>query len=110
MLTSSQMLLLVAMVALGSAITRFLPFVLFPDDKPTPPYVLYLGTVLPYAVIGLLVVYCFKGVSLSAAPYGLPEAVAVGAIFLLHLWKKNTLLSIAGGTAVYMLLLQTVFA
>ncbi|WP_071435056.1 branched-chain amino acid transporter permease [Angelakisella massiliensis] len=109
MLTSTQMMLLIVMVALGSAITRFLPFLLFPDGRPTPAYILYLGKVLPYAVIGLLVVYCFKGVSITASPYGLPEAAAVGVILLLHLWKKNTLLSIGGGTVVYMLLIQTVF-
>ena len=108
-MTSIQALILIGAIALATAITRFLPFLLFPAGKETPAYVAYLGQVLPYAVIGLLVVYCLKGVSLASAPYGLPEAIGVAATALFHKWKKNTLLSIAGGTAVYWCLVQFFF-
>lgn len=108
-LTPAQTLILIGAIALATLITRFLPFVLFPAGRQTPAYVVYLGQVLPYAVIGLLVVYCLKGVTLLSAPYGLPEAIGVIATALLHRWKKNTLLSIAGGTAVYWCLVQFLF-
>lgn len=101
--------LLIAVVAFVTLIIRAAPFVLFPADKPTPGYVLYLGKVLPSAVIGMLIVYCLKGVNLTAAPYGAPEAIALFAVIGLHLWKKNTLLSIAAGTVTYMLLINLVF-
>lgn len=99
----------IAAVVLGTMATRFLPFFVFPANRPVPKYVQYLGKVLPYAVIGLLVVYCLKNVSVLSAPYGLPELIAVSAVVGLHLWKRNMLLSIGGGTALYMLLVQFVF-
>ena len=108
-MTTVQMLLTVGAVALGTMTTRFLPFLLFPASRPTPKYVQYLGKVLPYAVIGLLVVYCFKDVSPAAAPHGIQEAIAVLAVAGLHLWKRNMLLSIGVGTVIYMLLVQLVF-
>ena len=108
-MTLTQQLLTIAVVALGTMLTRFLPFVLFPAGRPTPKYIQFLGKVLPSAVFGLLIVYCLKGVSLEAAPYGLPEAVAIAAVIALHLWRKQLLLSIAGGTLVYMFLVQYVF-
>lgn len=89
--------------------TRFLPFLLFPADKPTPKYVQYLGKVLPAAVFGLLVIYCLKDVSFFTGSHGIPELIAIGVVVLLHLWKKQMLLSIAGGTICYMLLVQLVF-
>lgn len=89
--------------------TRFLPFLLFPADKPTPKYVQYLGKVLPAAVFGLLVIYCLKDVNIFIGSHGIPELIAIGVIVLLHLWKKQMLLSIAGGTICYMLLVQLVF-
>ena len=89
--------------------TRFLPFLLFPADKPTPKYVQYLGKVLPAAVFGLLVIYCLKDVNIFTGSHGIPELVAIGVVVLLHLWKKQMLLSIAGGTICYMLLVQLVF-
>ena len=82
---------------------------IFPAGKPVPKYIKYLGKVLPGAVFGMLVIYCLKGVTLIFAPYGIPEAIAVLVVIGLHLWKKQTLLSIAGGTAVYMVLVQLVF-
>ena len=108
-LSTAQALLIIALLAVGTCLTRFLPFLLFPDAKAAPAYILYLGQVLPAAAIGLLVVYCVKGVSLSAVPHGLPEALAIAAVAALHVWKNNTLLSIGGGTALYMLLIRLVF-
>jgi branched-subunit amino acid transport protein AzlD len=93
-----------------TALLRFLPFLVFHDAKARPAVITYLGRVLPYAVMGMLVVYCLKSVSLVTAPHGLPEFLAVAAVVLLHLWRRNTLLSIFGGTAIYMVLIQVVFA
>lgn len=108
-LTSIQTLIIISMVTLGTVITRFLPFILFPDNKESHPYITYLGKVLPYSVIGLLVVYCLKGVNLMNPPFGLPEAAAIICITVLHYWKSNALLSIGAGTVIYMLLVQIVF-
>lgn len=108
-LTNEQSLLIIAAVAVATILTRFLPFILFPDNKETPGYILYLGEVLPFAAIGLLIVYCLKNVSAVTAPYGLPEALAIASIIALHLTRKSTLLSIGGGTAIYMALIQFVF-
>ena len=99
-------------VAVAAAVTmalRFLPFLIFGGDRQTPAYITYLGKVLPFAIMGMLVVFCLKGVTLTAAPYGLPEFLACGAVATLHVWKRNTLLSIAGGTVIYMMLIQLVF-
>lgn len=100
----------IAVVALGTIITRFLPFIVFPESRKPPRFVEYLGKVLPYAMTGLLVVYSLKDVHLTSGSHGLPEAIAMVAIIALHLWRKNMLLSIAGGTIVYMILVQTLFA
>ena len=97
-MTLTQQIITIGLVALGTMATRFLPFLLFPADKPTPPVVQYLGRVLPGAVFGLLVVYCLKNVSLLSGSHGIPEAIAIAAVVALHLWKRQTLLSIAGGT------------
>ena len=103
-------ILLVAVVALVTILLRFLPFFIFGDGRETPKFVLYLGKYLPYSIMAMLVVYCLKGVSVTAAPYGLPELLAVAAVVLLHLWKRNTLISIGGGTVFYMILIQAVFS
>ena len=97
-------------MAAGTQLTRWLPFWLFPEKRDPPPVVAYLGRVLPPAMMGLLVVYCLKGVSWTAAPHGAPELIAVAVTAALHWWRGNVLVSIAGGTAVYMLLVQLVFA
>lgn len=102
-------LLIVAAMMVGTMVTRFLPFVIFPAGKETPRFVTYLGQTLPFATMGLLVVYCLKGVQITAAPHGLPELLAVLAIVFLHRKKGNSLLSIGAGTVIYMLLVQTVF-
>ena len=109
-MTKFEMLLTVLAVALGTQITRWLPFLLFPENRQPPAVVRQLGQLLPPAVMGLLVVYCLKSVTPTAFPYGAPEAIAIAVTALLHGWKRNVLLSIAGGTAVYMLLVQVVFA
>jgi branched-subunit amino acid transport protein AzlD len=108
-LTPFQTLIIVLMVALSTAITRFLPFILFSGSKEKRPYITYLGQVLPYATMGLLVVYCLKDVGFAAASDWLPEAIAIACIVLLHTWKNNVLLSIGAGTVIYMLLVQLVF-
>ena len=105
----SQQIVMIAMAVLGTVITRFLPFILFPAGKPTPKYIQYLGRVLPAAVFGMLVVYCLKNVTLLGGSHGIPEAVAIAAVVLLHRWKSQMLLSIAGGTILYMFLVQIVF-
>ena len=102
------MLLILTMTA-GTVATRFLPFLLLGDKGQTPPFITYLGKVLPYAIMGMLVVYCLKGVSVTQLSSVLPALLGVGITTGLHLWKHNTLLSILGGTAVYMLLVQMVF-
>lgn len=93
---------------LGTMVTRFLPFLIFPEGKEPPEFIQYLGKVLPYAVIGLLVIYCLKDVPGSGI-YGIPKFLAIAFIVLLHRWKKSILLSIGGGTVFYMLLVQFVF-
>ncbi len=104
-----QAAVIIVVVVLGTMLTRFLPFWIFPAGKPTPKYVQYLGDVLPSAVIGLLVVYSLKNTIVLAWPYGLPEAISIGVIVVLHVWRRSMLLSISGGTVVYMLLVQLVF-
>lgn len=104
-----QEIVIVAVLAIATMITRFLPFLIFPAGKKVPDYVEYLGKTLPYATMGLLVVYCLKGVNFTAVPYGLPEILAVAAIVVIHWWKGNSLLSIGAGTVFYMFLVQVVF-
>nr|WP_122012732.1 branched-chain amino acid transporter permease [Maliibacterium massiliense] len=109
-LTAGQSLLMILVFALVTFATRALPFLLFPGNKKTPAAVAYLGKVLPYAIIGMLIVYCLKDVRLDAAPFGLPELIAIAVVVGLHVWKRNTLLSIGAGTVLYMVLVQLVFA
>lgn len=103
-------LIQILVMAAITALLRFLPFLVFPGGRKRPQIITYLGTVLPYGVMAMLVIYCLKGVSLIPWPHGIPELLAVAAVVGLHLRKKNTLLSIFGGTAFYMLLVQVVFA
>ena len=109
-MTKIQMLVTVLALAAGVQLTWWLPFWLFPEGKEAPAVVTYLGRVLPCATMGLLVVYCLKGVSWFSAPHGAPELLAIAAVAALHQWKRNVLLSIAGGTVLYMILVQAVFA
>lgn len=107
-MTVMQSIITILAVVLGTMATRFLPFLIFPEGKEPPKFITYLGTVHPYAVIGLLVVYCVKD-ALWTSFHGLPELIAILFIIFLHKWKKNTLLSIGAGTVLYMFLVQTCF-
>ena len=107
-MTTLQKCITVIAVVLGTALTRFLPFFLFPEGKTPPKYISDLGSVLPYAVIGFLVVYSLKDVAVSPF-HGLPETISILFIAVLHKWRKNTLLSIGAGTALYMYLVQVWF-
>jgi len=100
---------LIAVAALVTMSTRFLPFLIFGEKRKTPEIILYLGKVLPCAIMGMLVVYCLKDVNPLAYPYGIPEALGILFVALLHLWKRNSLLSIGAGTVFYMILVQVVF-
>lgn len=102
-------LVIILLVALTTLATRAIPFILFPEGKEIPMAVQYLGKVLPPAVIGMLVVYCFKSMDITSAPFGLPEIIAGVVVALLHVWKRNNLLSIGVGTVLYMALVQYVF-
>ena len=108
-MTVSQQIITIIIVILGTALTRFLPFLLFPADKPTPKYIQYLGKILPPAIFGLLVIYCLKNVSLLSGNHGIPEIISIAAVVFLHLWKRQMLLSIAGGTICYMFFVQFIF-
>ena len=101
--------LLIAVVSVVTMLLRFLPLWIFGNGQKTPVLIQYLGKVLPYAIKGMLVIFCLKGVSLLSAPYGLPELIACGIVVGLHIWKRNTAISIVGGTVVYMVLVQMVF-
>ncbi|MDL2325425.1 AzlD domain-containing protein [Ruminococcaceae bacterium OttesenSCG-928-A16] len=108
-MTPLEAVIMVALFTLATVITRVAAFALFPASRPTPHVVVYLGRVLPFAITGMLVVYCLKNVSLFAAPFGLPEGIAIAVVVVLYLGVKNSLLAIAAGTVVYMLLVQLVF-
>ena len=108
-MTLSQQVITIAMVSLGTMITRFLPFIVFPAGKETPKYVRYLGKVLPAAVFGMLVIYSLKDISLFTGSHGIPEMISILLVIGLHFWKRQMLLSIAGGTICYMLLIQFIF-
>ena len=101
--------LTIAVASLVTIALRVLPFLIFGENRKTPPMIQYLGQVLPYAIMGMLVVYCLKGISFTAAPFGIPELVGCAVVAGLHIWKRNTLLSIGLGTVTYMLLIQFVF-
>ncbi len=99
----------IAIIAAVTALTRFLPFVVFGEKRKTPQIISKLGQLLPHAIMGMLVVYCLKGVTVTVFPHGIPELISVIAVVLLHLWKRNTLLSVGCGTILYMILVQNVF-
>ena len=100
---------LIAVAALVTAATRFLPFLIFRKKESTPAIVTYLGQVLPCAIMGMLVVYCMKDVPFLSAPYGAPEIIGCVIVAALHVWKRNSLLSIGVGTVCYMLMVQLIF-
>ena len=100
-------IILIAAMSIGTILLRFLPFLII--RKKTPPYIAYLGRVLPPAIIGMLVIYCLKDVNCTAAPFGLPELIASVCVVGLQVWRRNSLLSILAGTILYMFLTQMVF-
>lgn len=108
-MTLIQQIITVAMIVIGTMTTRFLPFIIFPAGKPTPKYIQYLGNVLPGAVFGMLVIYCLKNISIFTGSYGIPELISIIFVIILHLFKRQMLLSISGGTILYMLLVQFIF-
>ena len=108
-MTLTQQILTIGICVLGTMATRFLPFLLFSSKKPTPSYIRYLGKALPAAIFGMLVVYCLKNVNILTGSHGLPEFLAIAFVVALHLWKRQMLLSISGGTVCYMLLVQFIF-
>ena len=108
-MTDMHAIATIAVCAVVTAVLRFLPFLIFGENRKTPEVIAYLGRVLPFAIMGMLVVYCLKDMSFSGAPFGIPEIIGCAAVAGLHMWKRSTLLSIGVGTVVYMLLVQFVF-
>ncbi len=109
-MTLTQQIITIGLCVLGTVTTRALPFLLFSrKGKDTPKYIRYLGDVLPCAIFAMLVVYCLKDVNILSGSHGLPELISICAVILLHLWKRNMMLSIAAGTVIYMILVQLVF-
>lgn len=108
-MTDLNAALMIAVIAAVTIALRFIPFLIFRGDQKTPEAITYLGKVLPYAIMGMLVVFCLKGVSLTSGSHGIPEAAACVLTALLYWWRRNTLLSIVGGTVCYMVLIQMVF-
>lgn len=109
-MTNLHSVLLVAVVAAVTILIRFLPFLIFGSDKKTPEFIAWLGKVLPYAIMGMLVVYCLKDISIASSPFGIPELIGCVVAAGLYIWKRNTLISIVLSTVLYMVLIQTVFA
>lgn len=108
-MSMKQQIIMILMAVAGTMLTRFFPFLLFPSGKETPKYIQYLGKVLPAAVFGMLVVYCLKNVSIFTGNHALPEILSIGLVIASYQWKRQMLLSIAGGTIFYMFLIQVVF-
>jgi branched-subunit amino acid transport protein AzlD len=105
-MTLTQQIITIALCVLGTMTTRFLPFIVFSEKRETPAFIQYIGKYLPSAVFGMLVIYCLKDVSLTSGTHGIPELLAILVTIALHKWKRQMLISIAGGTACYMLLLH----
>lgn len=108
-MTLPQQIITIALCALGTQLTRFLSFLIFNEHKKTPLFVQYLGKVLPGAIFSMLIIYCLKNISFTQGNHSLPELIGIAVTAGLHLWKRSMLLSIAGGTIVYMLLIRFVF-
>ncbi|MDD3172795.1 MAG: AzlD domain-containing protein [Herbinix sp.] len=107
--TLTQLFTFFGVVSVGTILTRVLPFLVFPENRQIPKYIKYLADILPFTIIGMLVVYCLKDVSFVKSPHSLPEVISIVVIAVLHIWKKNTLLSIGVGALLYMLLVQYIF-
>ena len=105
-MTLTEQIITIALCAFATMLTRFLPFIIFSEKRETPAIIQYLGKKIPAAIFGMLVVYCLRNVNIMQSNHGIPEAIAIIVTISLHLWKKQMLFSIAGGTATYMLLIQ----
>ena len=108
-MTDKEALLIILVVAVCTLITRLIPFVLFGGKRQVPKAITYLGNILPPAIMATLVVYCLKGADLFSSSHGIPEFLSVAVTAVLHVWKRNVLVSIAAGTICYMFLVQAVF-
>ena len=108
-MTLYQQMITIGCIVLATMLTRFLPFLLYPEHKKVPDYIVYLGQVLPGAIFGMLVIYCLKDVRLLTGSHGIPEFISIGVVVILHLWKRQMLISIAGGVICYMVLVQMIF-
>lgn len=108
-MSNMMVALTIGVSAAVTIVLRFLPFLIFRGNRETPKIITYLGKYLPYAIMAMLVVYCLKSVSIISYPFGIPELIGVITVIILHIWKRNTLISIAGSTVLYMLLIQFVF-
>ena len=108
-MTLYQQIITIGLCIAGTMLTRFLPFIVFSENKKTAAYIQYIGKFLPSAVFGMLVVYCLKNVNILQGSHGLPEAISILVTGGLHIWKRQMLLSIAAGTICYMLLIHFVF-
>jgi branched-subunit amino acid transport protein AzlD len=107
-MTFTQRIITIGLCVIGTMTTRFLPFIVFSEKRATPAFIQYIGKYLPSAVFGMLVVYCLKDVSILGGTHGIPELIAIIVTVLLHKWKRQMLISIAGGTVCYMLLLHLI--
>ncbi len=108
-MTFKQQMITIVVIWAATLLMRFLPFIAFPENRPTPDFIKYLGKYLPAAVFGLLIVYALKDVSILSGGHGIPELISIALTAVLHLWKKQMIISISGGTICYMLLVQSVF-
>jgi branched-subunit amino acid transport protein AzlD len=109
MIDRNYAFIIIFIIALITFLLRLIPFIFFSGDKKIPNFIEYIGTVLPYSIIGLLVIYCFQSTKFDVSPFGIPEVVAGTLVLIVHLFKRNTLLSIGSGTIVYMFLVQNLF-
>ena len=96
-------------IAIVTFATRVAPFILFGKGKATPKYIVYIGNYLPPAVIAMLIIYCLKNVNINTFPFGIPEVIGIASVAILHIWKRNNLISIIGGTVIYMIAVQFIF-
>lgn len=101
-------LFVILIIALITFIIRATPFIFFGNGKETPKYITYLGKHLPSSVIAMLIIYCLKSVNITSYPFGLPELAGIISVVFLHLWKRNNLISIIGGTVIYMIIVQAI--
>lgn len=108
-MTIEQQIITIGLCVLGTMTTRFLPFIIFSENRETPAFIQYIGKYLPSAVFGMLVIYCLKNVNFIHGNHGVPELISIFVTGILHIWKRQMLISIAGGTICYMLLMQFVF-